>query len=116
MMQFILKGFEQDAGIRLYAFEGIADRSRIGFTVGVDLALIPRYGIRVQELPLLCLELLERQAAGEEKHELILTEEEMRSHANACAAAREAAAQRKKPARRLPHNRTGTPWRGPQSM
>ena len=40
-MQFVLTGFTQDLGCRVFAFEGIAvDRMRTPFTVRADLALI----------------------------------------------------------------------------
>ena len=113
-MQFVLMGFSQDLGLRMFAFEGIAaDRSRRAFRVGVDLALIPRYGIRMQELPLLCRELLERRGELEEKRTFSFTEEEMRLHADGCATAREAAAQKRKPYRKPPTNQNGTGWRVP---
>jgi hypothetical protein len=99
-MQFILTGFTQDKGFRVFAFEGIAlDRIRTAFTVRADLALIRIYGIKVQELPLLCRSLLERSEDGKETHTMTFTEEEMRLHANTCAAARDAAAQKRKPPR-----------------
>lgn len=42
-MQFVLTGFIPDTGFRVFAFDGIAeDRSRTGFTVRTDLALIRR--------------------------------------------------------------------------
>jgi hypothetical protein len=54
-MQFVLTGFTQDLGCRVFAFDGIAvDRIRTAFTVRADMALIRRYGIQIQELPLLC--------------------------------------------------------------
>ena len=116
-MQFMLVGFRHDAGFRIFAFTGVAaDRSRMDFTVGVDLALIPRYGIRVQELPLLCRGLLERHGEGPEKRTLTFTEEEMRLYSNECTAAREAAAQRRKQPRRPPAPQLGAAWRGPQGL
>ena len=67
MMQFNLLGFTESTGFRVFAFEGVnADRSRTSFAVRADLALTRRYGIRLQELPLLCRGLLERQAEGQE--------------------------------------------------
>ena len=61
-MQFVLTGFTQDLGFRVFAFEGIgADRIRTKFTVKAELALIRNYGIRIQELPLLCRGLLDRR-------------------------------------------------------
>ncbi len=105
-MQFVLMGFDQDAGIRLYAFRGIADGTHTDFTVGVELALIPRYGIRIQELPLLCRELLERRAEGCLESTLTFTETEMRIYADNCASARDAAAQKRQALRKPPP----APW------
>ena len=52
-MQFILTGFTQEAGFRVFTFESLAaDRTRTKFTVKTDLSLIRNYGIQVQELPL----------------------------------------------------------------
>ncbi|MEP6961669.1 MAG: hypothetical protein ABI995_06315, partial [Acidobacteriota bacterium] len=94
-MQFILTGFTQDIGFRVFAFEGIgADRSRTAFTVRTDLALIRRYGIRVQELPLLCRSLLEHRDEAEPGRAITFTEEGMRVHADTCAA--ESAARKRK--------------------
>lgn len=54
-MQYILTGFTQEMGFRVFAFERIGDdRLRTKFTVKADLALIRRYGIRLQDLPLMC--------------------------------------------------------------
>jgi hypothetical protein len=59
-MQFVLKGFSEVMGFRIFAFEGVsADWTRTAFTVKTDLALSRRYGIRLQELPLLCRAVLE---------------------------------------------------------
>jgi len=117
-MQFILTGFTQDIGFRVFAFEGIAeDRSRTPFIVRTDLALIRRYGIRVQELPLLCRALLEHREEGEVERTITFTEEGMRLHADHAAAERDAA-KRRKPARRPPANPASPPgsgWRAPQA-
>ena len=111
-MQFILTGFTHDTGFRVFAFEGIAgDRTRTEFTVRMDLALIRKYGIRVQELPLLCRGLLEQRVEGGEERTMTFTEDRMRLHADNCAAER---AQKKKSTHRPPTNRTGTGWRAPQ--
>lgn len=112
-MQFILKGFSQVMGFRVFAFEGIAaDRTRSAFTVGTDLALTRRYGIRLQELPLLCRAVLERCHEGEEKRAFTYTEADMRLYAD-CAAARDEAAKRKKPPRRPATDHIGAAWRVP---
>jgi hypothetical protein len=130
-MQFVLVGFTQDAGFRVFAFEGIGeDRTRTKFTVRADLALIRGYEIRVQELPLLCRGLLERvtQVADQDsapqdsvlperalpERTWIYTEEDMRLHASGCAEARDAA-QRKKSMRRFGLNQPGAGSRSPQA-
>jgi len=105
---FILTGFHQDIECRTFAFEGIAaDRSRTDYTVQADLVLTRKYGIRVQELPLLCRRLLERDDAAEKRHALTFTEEDMRAHAGA-EAERAASSKKKKwpPARAM--NATAT--------
>jgi hypothetical protein len=114
-MQFSLIGFSQDMGFRVFAFEGTAaDRTRSEYTVRADLALTRKYGIRVQELPLLCRGLLERAGEGEQKCTATFTEEEMRLHAHNCAAARNAAMQKRKSPRTPPTQQIGSNWRVPQ--
>jgi hypothetical protein len=94
--QFLLTGFTQTAGIRIYGFEGIVDARRISYTVAVDLALIPCYGIRIQDLPLLCRRLLQQQAERGEIGAFVLTEQNMRSHAEELAIMRGDVEHRKK--------------------
>ena len=95
-LHFLLSGFTQTAGIRIYAFEGRVDAQRIDYTVEVDLALIGSYGIRIQDLPLLCRELLQQEAERRELSVLVFTEQNMRIHAEAVALARGAAEHRKR--------------------
>ncbi len=112
-MQFILTGFTPETGFRVFVFQGIrADKTRTTFTVRADLAVIHKYGIRVQELPLLCRGLLERRDESETVRALTYTEEEMRLHANGVAADRDAA-QKKKSARKAPPRQAGTGWQAP---
>jgi hypothetical protein len=99
-LQFFLSGFTQTAGIRIYAFQGRVEARRIDYTVEVDLALIPGYGIRIQDLPLLCRELLQQRAQPDEISAFVFTEQRMRSHAEELSLAREDA-EHKKQARRL---------------
>ena len=95
-MQFILTGFTQETGFRVFAFEGIgAQRIRTEFTVKTDLELIRKYGIRVQELPLLCRRLLEREDTAEQKRTWIFSEQEMRVYANTCIAEHDAEKSKK---------------------
>ena len=97
-MQFILKGFNQDVAFRTFAFQGIAvDRTRADFTVKVELALMRKYLIRVQELPLLCRQLLERGDESEQMHMLIFPEEDMRVHASAQASRAKGSFKKKRP-------------------
>jgi hypothetical protein len=98
-IRFFLTGFTQAAGIRIYAFEGRAEAGRIDYTVEVDLALILGYGIRIQELPLLCRELLQQGAQPEGTKAFVFTEQRMRSHAEKLSVARQDAERRKKPPR-----------------
>jgi len=105
-MQFVLTGFTPDARFRVFAFQGIADdRKRTAFTVTADLSLIRIYGILVQELPLLCRELLEHSSnAGLDDRALTLTEADMRIRRDHRAADR-AEADRKKSLRKTPPRR-----------
>ncbi len=114
-IQFILTGFKQDLGFRVFAFEGVkADRTRAKYTVRADLGLARKYGIAVQELPLLCRGLLDKGGECEDKRALIFSEDDMRLRANECALARETAALRRPP--RRPANPNAAPaWRAPQA-
>lgn len=59
-MNFILGGFKQGEGVRRYAFTWVAaDGSRGSVIVGADIGLARKHEIRLQELPLLCRQLLE---------------------------------------------------------
>lgn len=126
-MPFILTGFRQDMGFRVFAFERReTTRSRMEFTVKADLGLIRRYDIRMQELPLLCRSLLERSEAASANQEaqpptsvnyvepraLTFTEDEMRACASDRAAAKSEAARKKKPPRRPNGETPGAAWRG----
>ncbi len=96
-MQFILTGFTHDLGYRVFAFDRLAeDRTRTQCTVRADLALIRRYGIQIQDLPLLCRGLLDRSDERPEMPSLTFTEQEMRICADERAAARELAAGKRK--------------------
>jgi hypothetical protein len=108
-MLFVLMGFDQEAGVRQYAFQRVVNGARTDFTVGVDMALIPGSGIGIQDLPLLCREILEHAAEGEGLRALTLTATDLRVYADHCATAREAAAQKRK-ARKPPPAETAGNW------
>lgn len=111
--QFRLTGFTQAGGIRTYAFEGRIDARRMDYAVKVDLALIPTYGIRIQDLPLLCRELLQQRAEPDEISAVVFTEQRMRSHAERLAMAREESEHRKRQPRHLASADAETGWRSP---
>ena len=112
-MQFVLTGFTPDTGFRIFKFEGISDdRSRIEFTVRTDLALTRKYGIQMQDLPLLCRGLLDRLDENEPGRHFVFSEDEMRGRAEQRVAEKDAA-DRKKAARKAPTNNGGGVWRGP---
>ena len=111
-MEFVLTGFRQDKNIRRYAFQGIAsDRKRTEFIVGVDLSLIGKYHIPLQELPLLCCRFLTGHAEDGRNHTLTFGEEDMVGYANRRAEAQDAAALKRKAHRRPPSSRAGQAWR-----
>jgi len=72
-MQFVLTGFTQEVGFRVFAFARVeAGAIRIPFTVRADMALVRRYAIPMQELPLLCRGILEIAGAPEQLRQLEL--------------------------------------------
>lgn len=114
-LQYTLTGFKQESEYRVFNFERVAeDRTRTNCSVKADLAMSRRYGIPMQDLPLLCRSLLERRHNGKELPALTFTEEEMCMWAKDRTAMREAAASKRKPPRRPPSPNLGTAWRGQQ--
>lgn len=98
-MRFTFTGFRQDGGSRVFSYDAVGeDRVKIRFTVRVDLELSRRRGIRLQELPLLCVTVLERRT-GEER-DLVFTEEAMARSVEEAAAAQEAEAAKAAPPKR----------------
>jgi hypothetical protein len=113
-MLFTLTGFTQELGFRVFAFEAVAaDRSRSDVTVRIDLALSRRYGIRIQELPLLCRALLERGTEAAPSDALTFSEADMLILAEQ-RAVRDAANQKKTGAGRRASSNLGSAWRNPQ--
>jgi hypothetical protein len=61
---FVLTGFSHDLGFRVFEFDGVDEaRTRTHYTVRADLTLVRRYGVRIQELPLLCRRRLDASEA-----------------------------------------------------
>jgi hypothetical protein len=96
-MEFVLRDFHQQRNLRRYVFDGIsADRKRQPFAVDVDLTLVHKYAIPLQELPLLCRRLLEGSIQAHSSVALVFAETEMLNYANRRAAVlREAEEKRK---------------------
>ncbi len=118
-LRYILEGFVPDREFRLFNFQAVDTRlSEVGavrtaFTVRTDLSLIRKYGIHVQELPLLCRELLERRPVSEAGRHFTLTEEDMRLHQ---AGRMSAEAATRKKYRRPPSENAGHGWRTTNSL
>jgi hypothetical protein len=95
-MEYLLTGVEQSDNIRSYAFAEVdRDRRRTPFTVAVDISVLRKYAIPLQELPLLCRDFLEeRREAGSDQH-LTYGEAEMVQYASRRADASRAMRARK---------------------
>lgn len=111
-MQYVLNGFSQAKEFRIFTFERVAtDRTRTLFTVKTDVALTQHYGIRLQELPLLCRAVLEQQDVGDTRRAFTYTEDDMCRHANCASEKAEEARQRRD--RRPPPAKAPSVWRFP---
>ena len=98
-MQYVFTGFSHQSGFRVFGFDSLGDnRVRTGYTVLVDLGLIRKYGIRVQELPLLCRAVLERRSEEEPQRTFTFTEADM--SVRATASALEVSSRKRKPPRK----------------
>src|SRR5689334_684016 len=76
--EFVFIGFRQDGAFRVFGFRvTAADRSQTVYAVRTDLALAQKYGIRLQELPLLCREVLEHVDEAEQRRAFTYTEQDM---------------------------------------
>ena len=61
---FVLTGFSHVLGFRVFKFDCVNEaRARTHYTVRADLTLVRKYGIHIQELPLLCRRLLDASRA-----------------------------------------------------
>jgi len=87
-VQYLLTGFTQDTGVRVFAFYGIAaDWARTAYSVKADLALARKHGIQMQELPLLCRAVLERRSESDDQRDFTFTEGDMTLHSDLVRAA-----------------------------
>ena len=100
--EFILTGFHQLQGIRYYVYQGQHDDGNLSeFTVDADVRLLRKHGIALQELPLLCRRLLEKQNPDSSVKAVTFTEDLMKEQADQRAALKQAAQEKKKAYRRF---------------
>lgn len=97
-MKFLYMGFaHKTTGIREYIFQGlVAGGVRKGLLVTTDVALLTKHHIQIQEVPMMCLRLLESTGETDPQLDLILTETDMLAHIRAKELAKEQAALSKK--------------------
>ena len=90
-MPFILTGFRQIAGVRVFAFERNGkDVTPAKITVSADINLGRRHGIQLQDWPRLCVEMLELpdDEVKPETYDVIFDEARMREIEDSRAAIR----------------------------
>lgn len=108
-MTITLTGFSQGDGLRRFVFQCIgADRARTNVVVRADVSLARKHEIRLQELPLICLRLLESLENERLVGAITLTEDHMIAIQTAARSAAEKKPQR--PPRR-PSPEAGQAWR-----
>lgn len=87
-MGFILLGFSQEDTVRHFAFQRIAaDGTRTGFTVHADLLLARQFKIKLQDLPLMCRQMLDSQSDPADQAKFTVTADDMRLHVESITAA-----------------------------
>ena len=95
-MEYVLTRVEQSENIRSYAFAEVdRDLRRTSFTVVVDISLLRKYAVPLQELPLLCRHFLEEQREAGSDQNLMYGEVEMVQYASRRADAGRAMEARK---------------------
>jgi hypothetical protein len=95
-MEYLLTGIEQSDNIRSYAFAEVdRDTRTASFTVAVDISLLRKYAIPLQELPLLCRHFLQIKRESGSDQNLTYGEPEMVEYANRRADADRALEARK---------------------
>lgn len=112
-MEFVLVGFDQLNTVRQYHFDAVErDGSRQEVTIEADLGLIRKYGIPLQELPLLCRLLLISRAKIEAT---VFAESDMLQYVNERAAQVEASMKKRSPPHHPVPSQLGQAWRGSSS-
>ncbi len=113
-MKLAYMGFRHETnGVRLYSFEEVVSHEiRKAFLVTADIALLTKHHVRIQEVPMMCLRLLESSAEAEPQLEvLVLTEADMIAHVKAAEDEKAASKKRKRPFKPANPVALGMAWR-----
>jgi len=95
-MVFALTSFTNEGSLRRFTFElAGSGPPRTTVVVVADMALVRKYEISFQELPLLCLRLLESRT-GDADGTAVFSEKEMIEYANRRKAAKDLAEQKRR--------------------
>jgi hypothetical protein len=95
-MVFALTGFTNELSLRRFTFElAGSGPPRTTMFVVADMTLVRKYEIPLQELPLLCLRLLESRTA-DTNGTVVFSEEEMIEYANRREEAKNLAEQKRR--------------------
>jgi hypothetical protein len=79
-LPYVLTGFTHEAGFRVFAFKRmLPDRTWLACSVKADLALARVHGIHLQELPLMCRELLQTDDERTIAENMTFTDQDMRN-------------------------------------
>jgi hypothetical protein len=82
-LEYVLTNFQQQLNIRRFFFKGTnAAKERLEYIVGIDLTWARKYGIPVQELPLLCVRFLEQRTDDLQPRGVNFTEAQMANYAS----------------------------------
>lgn len=96
-MDYVLMDFQQRANVRHYSFRGTTeDNQRFDFVVNVDLDIVLKHRIPIQEIPLLCRRLLEQEPVSAQSRKLTFSEEHMQAHVKRCEEEKRQAVMRRK--------------------
>jgi hypothetical protein len=80
-MKFALTTFRQDGSFRVYSFtEKPRGKEYVTYLVRADVDTARRWGISLQELPLLCCRALEDQVPTGELHTITFTPRDMQQY------------------------------------
>jgi hypothetical protein len=84
-MKYLYMGFaHKTTDSRQYNFQGLVSAGiRKGLVVTTDVALLTKHRIQIQEVPMMCLRLLESADEANPQADFVLTEADMLAHIRA---------------------------------